>query len=150
MDVFCEASLSDALVRALHKAEPWLHTGLLFYWEANTRNSQTSICLFSDLFGFLQEVQRANIGVTDCTMILMSFVERPHWKYVVKKKEEREKNTSPRGFHLSLHPACLWEEEGVKSNFMNCTLIFYFRCWKQKQHRTMPPGGIFFLHLWMK
>lgn len=30
MDVLCEMSLSDALVSALHKAEPWLYTGLLF------------------------------------------------------------------------------------------------------------------------
>lgn len=30
MDVFCETSLSDALVSALHKAEAWPYTGLLF------------------------------------------------------------------------------------------------------------------------
>lgn len=55
MDAFCETSLSDALVSALHKAEPRPYTGLLFCREANTGNSQKSICLFLTCFDFCRK-----------------------------------------------------------------------------------------------
>lgn len=38
------------------------------------------------------------------------------------------KNRAPLGLRLSLHPACLCEEEGVKSGFINWALIVYFSC----------------------
>ena len=55
MDVFCETGLSDALVSAPHKAEPWLYTGLLFYREVNMGNSQKSICLFPTCLDFCRK-----------------------------------------------------------------------------------------------
>lgn len=64
MDAFCEMGLSDALVSALHKAEPRPYTGLLFCRGGKHGEFSKVHLSLSDLFGFLQEVQLANIGVT--------------------------------------------------------------------------------------
>lgn len=49
--------------------------------------SKVRLCL-SDLFGFLQEVELAK-NRWDCTMKLMSFVERLHSKYNPQRKETK-------------------------------------------------------------
>lgn len=61
MDYFCEMSHSDALVSTLQKARHWLYTGGKHETFSKVNLSPSSLYA---LFGFLQEVQQANIGVT--------------------------------------------------------------------------------------
>lgn len=64
MDALCETSLSDALVSGLHEAGPWpAHRSAVPARGKHQEFSKVNLCL-SDLFGFLQEVHIAKIGVT--------------------------------------------------------------------------------------
>lgn len=63
-DVLGEMNLSDALVSVLHEARVWpVHRPAVPVGGKHQEFSKVHLCL-SDLFGFLQEVQLAKIGVT--------------------------------------------------------------------------------------
>lgn len=106
-------------------------------------NSQKSICLFWPVW--FSAGSSASEYRCDCTMILMSFVERPYSKIAPEKR--RKKYTVPLEFHWSLGPACFREIQEVEST-INCTLIFCLSCWNPKHQMTnisVPqPTPLFF------